>query len=79
MKRKDLYSNEDVFKPKASNRTGAYGTFYFRDVYDSFVYKDAQKDLWYIDHFFGRVNDDKEAVIVSEDGVCNPASRCCMG
>lgn len=66
MKRKDLYSNEDVFNPKASNKTGAYGTFYFRDVYDSFIYKDAQKDLWYIDHFFGRVNDDKEAVIVSE-------------
>ena len=66
MKRKDLFNNSDITEPKASNKTGAYGTFYFRDVYDSFIFKDAEKDLWYADHYYGRVNHAKEAVIASE-------------
>ena len=66
MKRKDLFNNSDVTEPKASNKTGAYGTFYFRDGYDSFIFKDAEKDLWYADHYYGRVNHAKEAVIASE-------------
>ena len=66
MKRKDLFNNSDITDPKASNKTGAYGTFYFRDVYDSFVFKDAEKDLWYVDSYYGRINHAKEVVIPSE-------------
>jgi len=66
MKRKDLIDNEHVTEPKASNKTGAYGTFYYRDVYKSFVFRDAEKNLWDADSYYGRVNHSKEVVFASE-------------
>ena len=66
MKRKDLGSNEDITNPQGSNKLNAYGSFYFRDVYDCFIFKDAECDFWYKNGFFGRVNDAKEPVVVNE-------------
>jgi len=66
MKRKDLASNDDITNPQGSNKLNAFGSFYFRDVYDCFIFKDAECDFWYKNGYFGRVNDRKEPVVANE-------------
>ena len=68
MKKHLFFDNEDITYPKGSNNLRAYGSFYFRDIYDCYVFRDAKVDLWYDKEFqfFGRVNHDKQAVVVSE-------------
>lgn len=66
--KKLFFDNDDITNPKGSNNLKAYGSFYFRDVYDCYVFPDARADLWYNTQFkfFGRINDKKRMVIVSE-------------
>ena len=68
MKKHLFFDNEDITYPKGSNNLRAYGSFYFRDIYDCYVFRDAKVDLWYDKEFqfFGRVNHEKQAVVVSE-------------
>ena len=67
MKFKDVLDANDVREPKGSNKLGSYGSFYFRDLYDSLIFTDGCFDLWYKYNFFGRVNPKGEAVFVSEN------------
>ena len=66
MKREELIDLSDIKKPQADNKKGAFGSFYFRDVYDSFLFTDAERDLWYEDNFLGRVNENNEPVVLLE-------------
>lgn len=68
MKSKLFFDNDDITNPKGNNKLNAYGSFYFRDVYDCYVFQDARADLWYDEKFkfLGRVNSKKQSVVVSE-------------
>jgi len=67
MKFKDVTNINDVREPKGSNKSNAWGSFYWRDLYDSLIFKEGGFDLWYKFNFFGRVNTKGEPVFVSEN------------
>ena len=53
MKFKDVTNINDVREPKGSNKSNAWGSFYWRDLYDSLIFKEGGFDLWYKFNFFG--------------------------
>jgi len=69
MKIKDVLKNEHIRNPIGSNELGSLGSFYWRGVYESFVYPEIVAkpiDMWREDIHFGRVDSAGNAVYPSE-------------
>ena len=44
MKKHLFFDNEDITYPKGSNNLRAYGSFYFRDIYDCYIFRDDKAE-----------------------------------
>ncbi len=69
MKTKNIFDLNDLKYPRASNNTSVSDTFYFRDIYDSFLFQEAKYDFWHRNLFYGRIDQEKYPIICNEQNL----------